>query len=469
VEALEIRERDATELWLLAGLGMMRLAAPSIEEIARVAPAVLAALDEVPWMPPAGVVADVARLLAGGRASFAAPLVPAGAARLRAALRAYEDEWLGRLAAEARLDAAADAFAALPAELRPRAIAVVVSSVLARTGFAAGAMVSAGAARRLLARPPAEILARVQAALQRPTEVLAQLAHGYEGLVHAARKAPRLLDDADVFAIEHLAVLGSATQRLAIAQVLDAAAELGRAMPRSRKPKRATRGLSPTRLEDESAYPAGGFAALTTSGSLENLVSSEVVYMEDGPEMDLFDVRYVEGELLFYTRDEAVHVRPRRAIAWLLDPSLAALRFKDPELPFQRVVVLLGLVVCLVRRLFEWLNDEDLAVRVVFLREPHRGPALAPERGLTDLLLREWIAKGAAEVLDATADEAARALVLDAKRAHVQAVYIGPPERATAFQDGVAEAAHASLDAAAIGAEWASWVRAMIALADAIV
>src|SRR5689334_7995629 len=110
----------------------MRLAAPSAPVIAAVVHFVIAALDEVAWMPPAGVVVDVGRLLVEGRgrASFVASIVPAGAAQLRAALRVYEDEWLGRLAADARIEAAADAVARLEPEARPRAIAMVVGSVL---------------------------------------------------------------------------------------------------------------------------------------------------------------------------------------------------------------------------------------------------------------------------------------------------------------------------------------------------
>ena len=48
-----------------------------------------------------------------------------------------------------------------------------------------------------------------------------------------------------------------------------------------------TVAMRDTQLADESLYPAGGFTAITPGGSnanIENLVTSELVYMEDGPE-----------------------------------------------------------------------------------------------------------------------------------------------------------------------------------------
>jgi hypothetical protein len=460
METLELPTRDATEHWLLASLGLTRLASPSADALGRVTPWLLATLDDVPWLPPAGVVADVGMLLAGGRTSFAPWIAPAGARWLRAAVRAYEDEWLGRLASDRRADAAADAIARLPADLRPRAIALVVGSVLQRTGFARGASVSASVARRLLGRPPADNLARVQEAMRGRAEPLAPLAVGYEGLVEAARKAPRLLDDADVFALENLVVLGSAAQRVAIAQVMDAAADLLRALPRNAKPPRTRHGFTPTRFEDESSFPAGGFAAISNSGSLENLVTSEVVYMEDGPDIDLFDVRFAEGELLYYTRDEAVHLRPRRDLWLLLDPSLAALRFKDPELRWQRIVVLLGVIVCVVRRLHEWLAEEDLSIRVTFLRDRYGAAPLTAERGLVEILLREWIEVGTTQVTEASVDEAASAATLGARRAGVQALMLGPAAEGAAFRERAPAVYHAGLDVAALVPAWTSWVDA---------
>ena len=62
-------------------------------------------------------------------------------------------------------------------------------------------------------------------------------------------------------------------------------------------------GDAPTQLEEESAFPVGGFSSISTVGSLENLVTSELIYMDDpndpaSERPDQFDVRFVEGDLL---------------------------------------------------------------------------------------------------------------------------------------------------------------------------
>ncbi|MFP2927326.1 hypothetical protein ACLESO_19440 [Pyxidicoccus sp. 3LG] len=179
---------------------------------------------------------------------------------------------------------------------------------------------------------------------------------------------------------------------MALEQAVEAAEALSRTLPPKLR-ARPVSGPTPTTLEDEAAFPQGGFASVSNVGSLENLVTSELVYMEDEPDLDLFDVRYVEGELLYYTRDESVAVRRRRVITFVLLPGLADARVKDAGLRWQRAVVALGLVLCLVRRLSKWLGHEDLRFRVVF---PQDGTGTAPleaERGLCELLLREWRAR----------------------------------------------------------------------------
>jgi hypothetical protein len=467
---MEIRERAATEAWLYAGLGLMRLTTPDAEALALAATWVLPTLDEVPGLPPAGVVTDVGHLLLGRGRSLVAGGLVAPTPRARAAVRAYEDGWLARLATDPRLDAAMDAVLALAAPQRALGVAVVVAAILARTGFAAGVTVNVAAARRLLLHGAIADLAAVHAALHARGPSLDVLTAGYEGLVRAARTAPRLLDEPDLFTLRNLGALESAAQRLAVGQALEVAAELGRALPLTVVPRRHEGASTPTRVEDESTYPAGGFASIATVGSLENLVTSELVYMEDSlAEVDLFDVRYAEGELLYYTRDEAVHVRPRRAIVLVLHPSLAGLRFKDRELGWQRVVLLLGLVVCVAERLFTWLAAEDLLVDLAFVRDAAGGAPLAPERSLATILLRSWMEHGSARVRDATLDEIAAELALRARRASVQIVHVGPVADAQAFRARVDVGTPIDLDPASLAPAWSAWTDAANALVRALV
>jgi hypothetical protein len=379
----------------------MRMNRPSDDSFARVIPWIQASISDAPALPPVGVIADVGALLEGGKLDLA-DAMQVSDPRLRHAVRAYEDGLLGRLAGDPRFEAASDALARLPDDCRAEGVAVLVEQLLSHILYPEATALSPAVARRVLSRPPPELLQLGLQGLRAGAEVLQEaLAPGYEQLVHRARHTDVLLTDKDVFTLENLTVLRSLTQRVAVHQIVDAAEVLERALPRRLRPRTGRRGGTPTKIEDESAYPTGGFASITNSGSLENIVCSELVYMEDAEdaEFDLFDVRFAEGELLYYTRDESVFLRNQRWITFLLHPDLVRARFKDAELPWQRLVLIFGLVLCVMRRLHDWLNEEALLFRFVFLeREGGTPNRLAEEQELCQLLLREWIDKGTVEV-----------------------------------------------------------------------
>src|SRR5262249_30104743 len=139
-----------------------------------------------------------------------------------------ERQVLGRLAADRCLLRAADAFAKLPQALRPTGVAVTLGAVLGRMSWTAGHAIPAGAARRLGAER-----AIVDVAVLRNDEAsVAELTHGYEALVRTAARARTLLSEADVFTLEHLPVLSSLGQRVALADVLDAEEALSEGLPR---------------------------------------------------------------------------------------------------------------------------------------------------------------------------------------------------------------------------------------------
>ncbi len=392
----ELRDRREAERWLAAGVCLARLDRPAPARVTEAAPWLVLAQAEAAAMPPPGVVADLGRLLHHGPGTFhpAPPSTP----RLAEALRRYEHQLLGRLAGDRRLEAAADAVARLAPALREEAVAVTVDALCHRLGFDAGLFIEPAAARNLARRDPAEVLRDGLGCLAGPGPLPDLLALGYERLAHAAGREHVLLSDADVFTLENLGTLRTLGLRVAARQVAEAADAFDEVLPRHVKGRRAAGRHAPTHEEDEDPYPTGGFSALSTSGSMENLVTSELVYMEDDKDptaIDLFDLRYVEGELLYYTRDESVFVRRRREVVFALEPSLVCARFKDPELRFQRLVVALGLVLCLVRRLSQWLAvEEALSFEVAFVADAVGLQPLGPERDLCRLLLKEWTDKG---------------------------------------------------------------------------
>ncbi|WP_426751225.1 hypothetical protein [Myxococcus sp. Y35] len=429
----EPRSPRDTERWLCAGLCLTRQEHLSAEALATAVPWLLAALAESPALPPPALVADLGRLASGVPLAPAAP-VPDTLPRLRDAVRAYDDHVLARLAAEPHLEAVSAALARLPEALRPRGIAFLVTRVLARMGYTTGNPVSPAQARRVLERPPAELLQTGYAALRESSAstMLERLAEAYEALASAARRAHALLGDAEAFTLENLEHLQGKAQRMALEQAVEAAESLSQSLPPKLRARPVSVAPVPMALEDEAAFPQGGFSSVSNVGSLENLVTSELVYMEDAPNLDLFDVRYVEGELLYYTRDESISVRRRRVITFVLSPSLADARVKDSGVRWQRWVVALGLLLCLVRRLSLWLGSEELHFRVVFLHARSDGAPLESERGLCELLLREWRARGTAEVLTAAAlEDVLETAEAASKRARVDVVLLDASSQAT--------------------------------------
>jgi hypothetical protein len=120
---------------------------------------------------------------------------------------------------------------------------------------------------------------------------------------------------------------------------------------------------------------------------------------EDRP--DLFDVKYVRDELYYYSRDENQFLRRRRAYLFCLYPDLVRARFKDPDLPAQRIVFVLGLLLTAVKKLSEWLNTDALKFEFLLVREKD-GKPLAQEGALLEMLFREQIENGTVEVRHVT-------------------------------------------------------------------
>ena len=387
----ELRSQADVANWLAAGLCLRRVS--SEDDDTAVASAIIACASELPAMPPPGVIADVAILLGGARPQTDPPQAPDA---LRGALRAYDDDVLGRMVTTPRFDDVLAAFAHLPNIKRPVAVALVVGALCERAGFK-GMSVSPASLRRALARPRDERDTAGKAELRTGT-VAPRLAEAYIQLARGARQSRNLVDDREVFQIDHLEVLGNYSRRLAADHIAAAAEALQSKMPRRLPANAEKRGARETQLADDNTYPAGGFTAITPGGSsanIENLVSSELVYMEDGETVDLFTLRYVEGELLFYTRDDSVFRRHKHVITIALAPDLDDARVKDPEVPWQRLVLALGMNVAAIRWLTEQLGHEALQIRLSF---PPR--LLVQERELVGLLLEGEVTSGIVTIVE---------------------------------------------------------------------
>src|SRR5204863_265456 len=99
----------------------------------------------------------------------------------------------------------------------------------------------------------------------------------------------------------------------------------------------------------------------------------------------------------------------------VLLPDLTRARFKDAELPTQRVVLALAVLVVLVRKLTEWLSADALVFEFLFVAD---GPAqpLAQEEALLAMLFREPIANGTVRIARVPTLTAANQVVAERAR-----------------------------------------------------
>jgi vWA domain found in the FtsH ternary systems len=208
-------------------------------------------------------------------------------------------------------------------------------------------------------------------------------------LIDCVRGRAEVLEEADNIELESGSALDEEADRMAFRQVVTASSLLENSLPRHRVRPLPRRQEVPTRVLDEDAYPVGGFSSLSNRGSIESLLHSQLAYIDDGAdEPDLFDIKYLRDELLFYSRDENQFLRRRRTFVVAFYPDLArAIRFKDAELSYQRGILLLGLLHVVVRKLSEWLSTDALVFELVFV-VPEGDPLVFPLDTEFDLLAR---------------------------------------------------------------------------------
>ncbi len=376
---------ESAENFVLASAALARTQATSPTWFAPSLHALEAAYSERPLLMAPVLVFDLTALLNGERLL---PVPPPGVASVRDALRGYEDHLLARLTLDARFTRLTEAFAALPKPLRAQGVGLLTAQLLARLRVEGGTAVSPALIRRLAPRVGEGLLEAGRLALSSP-EVSARVARELDALAAAARRTRALLSDAEVFLVENLAALKTLGARVALSQLAQASQRLEEQLPARIRTAALEEGDAPTQLDDESVFPAGGFSSLTTRGAPENLVVSELIYM-GGPRPDLFDVRFVENELLYYERDEAVAVRRRRVVALVFDESLTRAAVKDAGEAYQRLVWLLGAVTALVRKLSAWLDSEALHIELHFAWD-HDERVLRELQDVLALLLRDFI------------------------------------------------------------------------------
>jgi hypothetical protein len=403
MDAIELRDPDLARRFILEGLWLQRAVKPAARTVRGALEWAMEVASAGHPLPPLGFVADVGNVAVGVDSADRQkePLhLPGWPPALG---RSYEDHVLGRFYSDWTFERAGDAVKKYRDKDRVRGVAYMVNQIRERAGLP-GVSLPPAIIRGLQTSNPDEVLRAGWDGLEQagPLPLLVDM---YEALVSAGRRWAEVLAQEDILALEQGTALADMGQYVAHRQILQTTARIEAHLPGRPVKPLVGRKEVPTRVLDEDQYPVGGYTSISTKGSIESLLHSQLAYMEP-QSPDLFDMKFVRDELFYYSRDENQFLRRRRAFVFVLFPDLIAARFKDTELPCQRIVMVQSLVTALVRKLSDWLSTDAIRFEVLFVQEAGKNP-LAEEAKLLTLLLREPIERGDGEVREVPNRDAA--------------------------------------------------------------
>lgn len=453
-----LRDSETARQYLLQGLWFQRAVHPGAATVQRALRWSLIVADSGHPLPPTGFVADLGHIALGrereeraAKEVLALPGVPPGL------IRTYEDQVLGKIYGDWSFERASDALKRIGLERKPgnepqnenethrrveerRAfgLAYLVKQFRER-GEIGGVELSPAVIRSLLEvkEKPEDLLRQGWESLHQhgPLPYLIEL---YEQLIRAARRLPEVLALEDVLALEQQTALLSMGEYVAHRQVLQMAARLEETLPKNKVRPLSGRREVPTRIFDEDTYPVGGFTSISTRGSVESLLQSQLAFMESDPKErpDLFDMKFLRDELYYYSRDENQFLRRRRSFLFVLQPDLRMARFKDPELPSQRIVLAMALLVAAVRRLADWLGHDALRFEFLFVQSENERP-LEEEAKLLALIFRELIDNKTAAIEHLSVADAQKRVKEHGRKSLCQCLVIGVKPEAIRAEEAV--------------------------------
>ena len=397
----ELRNPDEARTYLLQSLWLARVVTPDVSTVEAVLRWALEITSEGAPLPPLGFVSDVGYAALGNIRDFDHSSHDAAGEFDPSLLRKYEDYVIGKLYADMTFERGSDALLRYQGRDRERCLAYLINQLRRRAGVG-GAILSPAVIKSLLSQKSDSIMAAAWDAAEETVSRL--LIDRVAELTEKVRNVGELLGSEDIFELEHGTALHGFGQRLALRQILQAADLLCESLPHQKPPHGSRRHAVATRIVDEDTYPVGGFSSISHKGSIESLLHSQLAFIEPDDRPDLFDVKFLRDELLFYSRDENQFLRQRRSFVFALYPDLAKSRVKDGGLPWQRIVLLLAVVYAAVNRLIEWLSDEALSFDLLFIQETEERK-LDDEKMLLETLFREQIDNGTVTIAEATPSE----------------------------------------------------------------
>ncbi len=312
----EIRDPAQARRHLLDGLVMTRTAVVDAESARRALAWTLELAGRGEPLPPVGFIADVGHVALGLEIDPARrdelPLAPGFDPGLA---RRYDDYVLGKLYADLSFERGADALLRYQGRDRIRALAFLIEQLRRRAGFS-GALLSPAVVKSLLHETADKLLPEAWDTVEQEG-VAPALLDEYEELTAAIRNLGETLGVEDVFELEHGTALAELGQRVELRDVLQAAKALEQGLPKHKPRPTERRRHVATNILDEDAYPVGGFTSIANRGSIESLLHSQLAFMERDERPDLFDIKFLRDELLYYARDENQFLRQRQTFLFV--------------------------------------------------------------------------------------------------------------------------------------------------------
>jgi hypothetical protein len=397
---IELRDRNDARRYILQGLWLQQAMYPLATALTKdILSWALEIANSGDSLPPVGFVADLGiEAFNLDRGEKRAPIDPEQLPGLPAFLRrTYEDLVLGRIYRDSFFERAGHALRKYDRKQDwARGLAFLVRQIRRHTRVS-GALLSPSILRSMRELPERDILDEGRKSLE--TDGLMPLLEScYQSMVEAFRSTADILLEVDVRALENGVALQPESQQLAHEQVMLAARLLNNELPPHKLKPLVGRHEVPTRVLDEDTYPVGGYASISTHGSIESLLHSQLAYMEPRARPDLFDIKYLRDELFYYSRDENQFLRRRRTFVFAFYSDLVQARTKDPGIPYQRIIMLLGLLYAAIGKLTEWLSNDSLKFVFVFFADGQAFP-LRHEYGLLEMLFREQIENKSMQIL----------------------------------------------------------------------
>ena len=199
-----------------------------------------------------------------------------------------------------------------------------------------------------------------------------------------------LLHEEDRFELAHLEALVTDHLRVGCRQIVEVSRRLANLQP-LRLDLASHEGDADTAFLDETHYPTGGLSGLANRGTMENLVTSELAYLDESAGgVSLFDLRHAEGELLFYLRDSGTLRRKRRTIHFILDAG-EAFEMKHRGYDYQYSVLIQGMCLRLLHDLFEIFETDALRFHFHYLPTGGAPEFLEAEIGMMRTVLADYV------------------------------------------------------------------------------